>query len=109
MIVRAQVLFMPDIAEREVDGAVLLIARALAGFFFQCLEQLGRVFAQFGLRRAVAQLSNNPGGVPRGAAGQFLSLDQDRRNTALGQMVQRRSPNDAAANDDHRRLCRQGR
>ena len=100
VIVLAQQLLVSNLTECKVEGAALLVARRLPGLSLEVPEQLGGIFAQCGLRGAVAQLPNDPGGVPGRAAGQLPALKKYRFNPARGQVIERRQPDDPAADDD---------
>ena len=65
------------------------------------VQQLGGVFRELGHPPRGAQLPDQAGGVPGGAAGELLALQQqDIGDAELGQVIGDRAADDAAA-DDH--------
>ncbi len=108
VIVGSLELLHPHVAERRADRAALFVAGALAGFLLQRPEESGRVLAEFRLGRTVAQLPDNAGRMPGRARCDFLTLDEDRFDPTLGQVVERRDAAHAAADDDQGYFFRQG-
>ena len=85
------------------DGkrAVLLVARSLAGFVLKAQIKLGRVLGQLGHVLVVAELPDQPGGVPGRTRGQLLAFQQNYVGPAdLSQVVGDGASDDAAADDD---------
>jgi hypothetical protein len=92
----------PGGSAREADAAVLLEAGRLPGFRLEAEVKLRRVFREAREIRCRAQLADQPGSVPGGAAGQLFPLQQHHVAPAeLGQMVGDRAADHSAA-DDHR-------
>ena len=79
----------------------LLEAGGLAGLGLERGEQVGGVLRQPGEVVGGAQLADQPGGVPGGAAGQLPALEQhDVGHAAQGEVVGDAAADDAAADDD---------
>ena len=94
---------------RHRHAAALQEARGLSGLGFQPLVEVGRILRELGEIGGGAQLSDQPGRVPGGAAGEALALDQ--HDVALAQqrqMIGDRGADDAAAHDDDFGLRGQG-
>ena len=88
-------------AARHRQRAALLPAGAQPGLRFQPRVQVGRVADQPRHALVRAQLSDQPGGMPGGAAGQTALLQQHHVGEAeLRQVVGGRTAHDAAADDD---------
>ena len=87
---------------------MLLEAGRLPGLGLEAGVELGRVFGEAREVRGRAQLADQPGGVPGGAGGQLLALQQHHVAPAeLGQMIGDRAADHAAADDHGLRLARQ--
>ncbi len=98
----------PRLGEGDGDGAVLLEAGRLAGFFFQPAHQLGRVLGQLGHVAVGAQLADKPRRMPGGAGGELLALQQHHVGDAyLRQVIGQRTADDAAADNDD--ICAGGK
>ncbi len=105
VILRTFQLIETHIAQRQVDRSILFVAGPLPGFLFQRAKQVGGVFAELGLGRAVAQLPDNSGSMPGRAGSQFLAFQQNRGHAAFGQMIKRgNAANPSTDNDDRCRL-----
>ena len=88
------------IAQGDRDRAVLFEAGGLTGFGLQLLEQPRRVFGKLREIAGGAQLADKSGGMPGGARGQLLALEEHHVGDAeLGEMIGERGADDAAAND----------
>src|SRR5262249_37058874 len=85
------------------DGkaAVLLVAGGLAGLALQGLVEVDGGFVELGGGGGVGHGPHQAGGVPGGAAGELLALEQQHVLPAeLGQVIGERAADDAAADDD---------
>jgi hypothetical protein len=88
------------IGQRDGDRAVLLEAGGPAGLCLERLEQRRRVFGKLGEIAGGAQLADKARGMPGGARGQLLALEEDHVGDAeFGQMISERGADDTAAND----------
>ena len=97
----AHQLLKAAIGQRDRDRAVLLEAGGLAGFLLEALEEAGGVLGEFGQVARGAELTDEAGGMPGGAGGELLALQQDHIGDALlGQVIGNRAADNAAA-DDH--------
>ena len=101
-----QRLLAPDVNEPVFAGgdrerALVDPAGRLAGLLLQlCVERDG-VANEVGQIAGRAKRPHLGGGVPRGAGGQPVALQQDCvRDARLGQVIQGRAAHDAAADDD---------
>ena len=85
----------------EPESAGPPVAGALAGPAFQRGEHLVRHERQTGRVHARAKRADDPGGVPRGSAGELVALDQQHVVQAEpGEVVGDAEPDDAPADDD---------
>ncbi len=84
----------------EADGAE---ARRLAGLGLQPGVEVPRVHPQLGLGgRHGPERDHQSGGVPRGAGGELVALEEhDVAPAQAGEVVGDAGPDDAAADDDH--------
>ena len=83
---------------RQVDAALL------AGFGLDLPVEVDRVLLQAGDVGVAVEGVHPAGGVPRGAGGQLLALQQhDVGPTRLGEVVQHARADDAASDDHHLR------
>ena len=74
----------------------------MAGLGLEAGEQLGGVLREAGEILGGAELTDEAGGVPRGAAREFAPLEQhDIGDAAHGQVIRDAAPHDAATDDDH--------
>jgi hypothetical protein len=95
--------------QRDRHRAVLAVAGGLAGLGLERLEQRGGVLRELGLRLRIAQLADDAGRMPGGAAGEAVALEQHGIADAVpGQVVEDRGADDAAAHDDHARTFGEG-
>ena len=79
----------------------------LAGLGLERVVQVGRVLREFGEVARGAQLPDQSGSVPGGAAGELLALEQDDVGDAdLRQVIGDRAAGDAAPDDDDVRVPR---
>ena len=93
--------FQPALVGGDGKRTVPLEAGGLAGFVFQPGVEFGRVLGQLGHVLVVAELPNQPGGVPGGARCQLLALDEHHIGpTDLGQVIGDGTSDDATADDD---------
>jgi hypothetical protein len=82
----------------------LTVARGLAGLGFEAAVQAGGVTSQLGHVDGLAQLADESGRVPGGAAGELFALEQYHiANAELAQVVGHGHTDDAAADNDHAR------
>ena len=92
--------------EREADVGDLAEADVLAGLRLERLVERDRVFVDLADRVAHVEQRQQAGGVPGRAGGQLLALDQHHvRPALLGQMIERRDADRAAADHHHARLA----
>ena len=96
----------PRAIPRSVPGisnpqrAAPLETRCLTGFFFKSAEQFTRILRKLGHTPSGAKLSNKPGRVPRGTAGELLAFTQHNIGDAdFGEVICHGTPGDAAAHD----------
>ncbi len=90
------------LGSRQADVRHPLEADRLAGLRFEPAVKPHRIFVNLPDGIAHVEERQQPGGMPGRAGGQLLPLDQhDIRPALLGQVVERRHADDAAA-DDHR-------
>jgi len=88
----------------DAQAAVLLEAGGLAGLRLEAAVEPGRVDRQLDQVEGRAQLADQAGRVPGGAAGELLALQHHHlRPAELGQVIGDRAADDAAADDDHPR------
>jgi hypothetical protein len=86
----------------EADVRHLLEAHGLAGLLLQALVEIHRVLVNLPDRVAHVEQRQQTGGVPGGAGGELLALDENHVAPALpGEVVQGPHPDDAAPDDDH--------
>src|SRR5205823_11136540 len=86
---------------RDDEAAHLLPADRMAGFLFQTSVKLGAVFIDFGHAVGRAKAPDQSGGVPGGAAGNFVLFEQhDIRPAEFGEVIRNAAANDATADDD---------
>ena len=84
------------------DGAGLAKAGGLAGFLFQRGVQIGGVLRQTREVVGGAQLADQPGCMPGGAAGELLALEQNNIGAApQGEVIRQTAADDAAAHNDN--------
>ena len=89
------------LGQRHRDRADLPHAGADAGLGLQLDVEVGRIFRQPRHVLRAAQLADQAGRMPGGAAGQLLALEQhDVGPAELGQVIGDRTAGDAAADDD---------
>ena len=94
----------------ERDRAVLLEAGGLAGLRFEARVKLGRILGELGHPLGGAQLADEAGGVPGGAAGELAALQQHHVGDARArEMVGDGAAHHPAADDDHAGRARQVR
>ncbi len=107
------------VIRRDHQSAVLLVAGGLAGLFFERQQNLGGVLREPGHIECGAELADQARRMPRRAAGQGLSFEQDNVSPAcLREVIGDTTADDAAADDDdlslfgqflrHVRLARNG-
>src|SRR5204862_910415 len=83
-------------------AAHLFPADRVAGFLFQTGVKLGAVFIDFGHAVRRAETADQPGGVPRGAAGQLVLFEQHNLLPAqLRKVVRDAATDDTAADDEN--------
>ncbi len=93
--------FHRSVVARQPQAAVHLPSGGLSGLVLQPLVEVDRVAEQLGDVGAAAQLADETGSVERGARRELVPLDEHRVGPSqLGQVIGRRAPDDAAA-DDH--------
>ncbi len=98
---RTAQLHHPVLGPGDRHTAALLVAGTQPGLLLQLGIQLGRVLDEpcAGLRRA--QLADQSGGVPRGAAGELALLQKHHVGLpGLGQVIGHARPDDTPADDD---------
>ncbi len=89
----------------EADVGAFLEAHMLAGLGFELAIELDRVFVNLADRIGHVEQRQQARRMPGGAGGQLLALDEDDIAPALlGQVVERRNADDAAADHHHARL-----
>ena len=92
--------------EREADVGALAQADVLPGLGLQALVERDRVLVDLADRVAHVEQRQKAGGVPGRARGQFLALEQHHvRPALLGEVVERRDADRAAADHHHPRLA----
>ena len=97
----AQQLFLAVFRQRHGNRAELAHAGGDTRLFFQPAVEVGGVFRQPGHVGAGAQLADQAGRMPGGAAGELLAFEQQYVGPAeLGQVIGDRAAGDAAADDD---------
>ena len=102
VVVGAAQLLHPNIGQREMHASILLVARGLPGLGFKLLEEPRRVFRQFGLCRALAQLTYDPCRVPCRAAGNLPALQEyGALDSSLCQVIDGRAPDYSAPDHDN--------
>ena len=98
----------PVLGARDGDAAAALEPRAQPGLVLQPRVEVGRVLHEAGAALGRPQLADQAGRVPRRAARQLALLEeQDVGLAGLGQVVGDARADDAAADDDDARPCRQ--
>ena len=86
---------------RDADRTACAEAGGLPSFCFQCGEQVGGVLREPGEVVGCAQLTDQPGGVPGGAAGELPAFEQHHvGDPAKGQVIGDAAAHDAATHDD---------
>ena len=105
VVMGAAKLLHPHIGQSEVHASILLVARGLPGLGFKLAEEPCRVFRQFGLCRALPQLTHDPCGVPCRAAGNLPALQEHGAlDSSLCQVIDGRAPDNPAPDHDNRCL-----
>ena len=91
----------PVLGARDGHSPALLVAGRQPGLGLELGVQLRRVLHQAGGALRGPQLADQPGGVPRCAAGQLALFEEDDIGDAeLGQVIRDAGADDAAADDD---------
>jgi hypothetical protein len=95
----------PVLRAGEPDVGDVAEAGVEAGFLFEGLVEVDRVFVELTHRVAEVEQRQQAGGVPGGARGQFAPLDEDHVAPALlREVVERADADCASADDDNARL-----
>ena len=93
------------VGARQADVGAACEADMLAGFLLELAVELDRIFVNLPDRIGHVEERQEAGRVPGRAGGEFLALDQERVGHAfLGEVIERRNADDAAADHHHPRV-----